>query len=178
MQESHKRTTRLSDESTAGFSTTLQLEAPLKVTVTAIAPAAHAQAAVEAQTQLWLIPGKHIEGDGIVLEIPGFIVDVLTPQTHEVVPGGKVMLKANVVMMCGCPVTEGGMWNASEYEVKGMVMKDGEMVDEVTLSITGKTSTFEGEWEAAGSGTYQIIVYAYHDRTGNTGVDKATFIVQ
>ncbi|MFA0962982.1 hypothetical protein AB9P05_14350 [Roseivirga sp. BDSF3-8] len=179
MEECHDRYQQLSDENTAAFTTTLELEEPRRLTISALAPANHAQAAVLAQTQVWLVPGKHIDRDGIILEIPGFIVDLLTPQTHEVLSGDEnITLSANVVMMCGCPVTEGGMWNASEYEIRALIMKDGEQVEEIPMNITEKPNTFQASWSPAESGSYEIIVYAYDSRSGNTGVDKGNVIVR
>lgn len=63
-------------------------------------------------TQLWLIPGKHTLGDGIVMEIPGFIVDVLSPTTQQyarlsTITNGAMILKASVTMACGCVISKG-----------------------------------------------------------------------
>ncbi|MGB3180163.1 MAG: hypothetical protein WBB45_02155 [Cyclobacteriaceae bacterium] len=179
MQEPVERGATLSDENTAAFETTLRLEAPKKVTIAVRAPATHAQAAIEAQTQVWLIPGKHIEGDGIVIEIPGFIVDVLTPQTHERANAADadITIRANVVMMCGCPVTEGGMWDASGYEVHALVTSDGKVVADIPMSITSKANTFEATFAPGQGGVYQVTVYAYDPATGNTGADIENFLV-
>lgn len=178
MEECHSRGQRLSDENTAAFSTSLSIDAPRRLTITALAPANHPQAAVSAQTQVWLVPGKHIDGEGIVLEIPGFIVDLLAPQTHEVLRASDdITLTANVVMMCGCPLTSGGMWNADEYEVMAMIMQNGELVEEVPMTITGKANTFEAKWAPGNGGSYEIVVYAYDSQTGNTGVDKGLSLI-
>jgi hypothetical protein len=49
-----------------------------------------------------VVPGKHITGgDAWMLELPGFVVDVLAPPTHVSLKGVPytVTLKANVTMM-------------------------------------------------------------------------------
>jgi hypothetical protein len=35
--------------------------------------------------------------------------------------------QANIVMMCGCVIDKGGVWNSDEIEVKGILKKDGSM---------------------------------------------------
>lgn len=177
MRQPTKRYDKLSTPGAAKFETTLNLSEPTFVTVTAVAPYAKKQARVETSTQLWLIPGKDIVGDGIILEIPGFVIDVLNPQTHQTVNEKQLNIRANIVMMCGCPTSEGGLWDSSEFEIRAMIKKSGEMVDSVPLEFTGQTSTFSGSYTTPESGVYEIIVYAYHDKTGNTGVDKTTVIV-
>jgi len=39
-------------------------------------------------------------------------------------------------------------------------------------------STFQGTADVSKAGTYEIIVYAFDPKTGNTGVDKKTVIVR
>lgn len=177
MRQPTKRYETLSTPGAAKFEATLNISEPTFVTITAVAPYAKKQARVENSTQLWLIPGKDITGDGIILEIPGFVVDVLNPQTHQTVNEKQINIKANIVMMCGCPTSEGGLWDSSEYEIQAMIKKDSEIIDSVPLAFTGQTSTYSGNYTVPEGGAYEIIVYAYHDKTGNTGVDKTTVIV-
>ncbi|MDR8391077.1 hypothetical protein NC796_08010 [Aliifodinibius sp. S!AR15-10] len=170
------RDLQLSTPGAAKFETTLQLDEPTFVTIEVTAPYAQAQSHVTSSTQLWMIPGKDITGDGVLLEIPGFAVDVLSPQAHEVTSLKKISIEANLVMMCGCPTSPGGMWNSDEYEIRALIAKEGHQVASVPLTFAGKTSTFEGDFTPKESGAYQITVYAYHPETGNTGVDKTTVI--
>lgn len=174
---SKQRYEQISTPDAAKFEAILKLSEPVLVTVKATAPYAKRQAQVSTSTQVWLIPGKDILGDGIILEIPGFVVDVLNPQTHQSLDGNRIHIKANIVMMCGCPTSDGGLWDSSDYEIQALIKKNGQSVQAVPLTFTGQTSTFSGNYTAAGSGAYEIIVYAYHARTGNTGVGKTTVIV-
>ncbi|MFZ0488840.1 MAG: hypothetical protein WAM00_01230 [Salegentibacter sp.] len=177
MKQPHERGVALSEENTAGFVATLDIQEPVFVTVEAIAPFNKKQARVLSSTQLWVIPGKDITGDGVLLQIPGFVVDILSPQTHEALSADhKVEIKANVVMMCGCPVTDGGLWDAKQYEVKAVISRDGEKVKEIPLQIGEKSSTFSAETELE-KGLYEVLVYAYDPVSSNTGVDKTNIIV-
>lgn len=91
MQEPHTRGKQLSEPGTAVFRATLDIEEPIFVTVEGYAPWNKPQARVKTETQLWLIPGKDITGDGLVLEFPGFVVEVLSPQTHERIAAGSTI---------------------------------------------------------------------------------------
>ncbi len=169
------RNTQLSDEQTAGFMAKLSIEKPVFVTVSAYAPI---DTSVKSETQLWLIPGKDITGDGLILEIPGFKIDVLTPQLHETIgENSEVEIRANIIMMCGCPLTSGGLWNADEYEVEALIFKDGQSEDSIPMKITEKPSTFLGKGNLS-PGNYEVNVYAYDPKTGNTGLGKTSFIVK
>ncbi|MDZ7693059.1 MAG: hypothetical protein U5K69_18380 [Balneolaceae bacterium] len=176
MQTPKERYMKLSTPGAAKFETSLEIQEPVFVTISATAPYAQRQSQVEVSTQLWLIPGKDISGDGIILEIPGFAVDVLNPQAHEVTSENGISIKANIVMMCGCPTSPGGMWDSSEYDINALVKQDGQLIETIPLNFTGKTSTFEATFTPPESGAYEITVYAYHDQTGNTGLDKTTVI--
>lgn len=167
----------LTDEETAGFKVELDITEPTFIEIEAHAPFNKKQARVVSSTQLWVIPGKNITGDGVVLEVPGFVVDILSPQTHERIKSSEVVsLKANIVMMCGCPVTEGGTWDANQYEVKAILETEGKESREIALKPTEKPSTFAAEANLD-KGYYTITVYAFDPVTGNTGVDKTNIII-
>lgn len=177
MKKPRTREARLTDENTAGFRAELNIEEPVFVTVEVIAPAKKNQSQVRSSTQLWVIPGKHITGDGVVLEIPGFAVDILSPQTHERIASGReVEITANVIMMCGCPITAEGIWDANQYEVTAIITGSGEDRRAVDMNIQDKPSTFSGNVSLT-PGTHEITVYAYDPVTGNTGLDKTNIII-
>ncbi|MCL6217846.1 Gmad2 immunoglobulin-like domain-containing protein [Zunongwangia pacifica] len=176
MKQPKVRYQDLSENNTAGFLAKLDIKSPTFIEVEAYAPINKKQATVKTTTQLWVIPGKDIMGDGVVLEIPGFIIDILSPQTHERIPGGiSTEIKVNVVMMCGCPVEEGGLWDASGFEIKAVVEAEG-FFKEVALQQTEKSSTFSGNIDL-NKGNYTITVYAFDPKTGNSGVDKTNIII-
>ncbi|WP_308364915.1 MULTISPECIES: hypothetical protein [unclassified Microbulbifer] len=178
MRQPHSRYGSIA-EGAAAFKATLEIDEPVFLTVEVVAPAIKRQARVLSQTQTWLVPGKPIDGDGLIVEVPGMVVDLLSPQTHQAVPASDspFEIKANVVMMCGCALTPDGLWDGSKMEVAAIVRKDGELYKTVPLKIQD-TSTFGAPLEAKSPGVYQLLVYAYDPRTGNTGVDQTSFIVQ
>ncbi len=175
------RTLSITDEQTAGFLAKIDLGEPTFVSIEVISPFNQKQAQARVSTELWLLPGKDILGDGIVLEIPGFIIDILKPRTHQYIAlksikGQPFRFQANIVMMCGCVIEKGGVWNAEEMEVRGILKKDGQYFGEVKLSLVA-TNLFEGETQLAAAGNYELILYAYHEKSGNTGVDKVNYVI-
>lgn len=179
MEQAHTRGKKLADENTAGFKATVDIERPTFVTIEVYAPYNKKQATALATTQLWLIPGKDILGDGIIVEIPGFVVDILSPQTHETIEDNsqQLVLKANVVMMCGCPITADGMWDAGQYEIAAVIYKEGKKLKTVPLRIQEKSSTFRAELQLD-AGSYEIEVFAFDPESGNSGLDKVNILVK
>ena len=74
-------------------------------------------------------------------------------------------------------VSPGGLWDANNYEVKAIIKHNGSVMGETPLTVSEKANTFEGEVVVSEKGVYELMLYGYDPHTGNTGVDKATFIV-
>lgn len=170
------------DNTTAKFEAAINITEPTLVDIAVVAPVNRKSAAVTSTTQIWLIPGKDILGEGLILEFPGFILDVLSPSTHEIIKldalKGTLNFKVSLTMMCGCPITKDGIWNADDIEVKAIVSKDGIRISELPLHITPVSNIFEGSLKATAKGNYEFVIYAYDRKTGNTGVDKINFVLQ
>ena len=164
----------------AVFRATLDLGAPRLVEVAASGPLGQRQAANRVTSTMWVVPGKHVKGgDGWRLELPGFAVDVLAPPAHQLLRGlpQTVAVRANVVMMCGCPIEPGGLWDADRFEVRAQVSRDGKRLRELPLRYAGETSQFAAEIEVDAPGAWEVLVYAYDPANGNTGLDRTTFNV-
>lgn len=162
----------------AQFTARLDLDAPTKIRVEATGPLSQRQAAVTVTSEQWVVPGHSIVGgDAWLLELPGFAVDVLSPAAHSSA-SGKVKIEANVVMMCGCGLSPGGLWDADGYEIKALIYRDDEELTEVPLRYAGATSRFETTFAPSGPGVYRIVVVAYDEKTGNTGLDETTVIAR
>lgn len=181
MRSEHGRPAVLSTPDAAAYTVTLDLERPRRLRFTAFGPLAQRQAANEASVTQWVAPGQHLTGgDGVLLEIPGFAVDVLAPPSHSR-PGPAptdVEVRANVTMMCGCPLTPGGLWDADAFEVVATVRFGGETVAELPLAYAGSASQFAATFRAEEPGLYEITVVAHDPENANTGVDFTTVIVR
>ncbi|MBM3544517.1 MAG: hypothetical protein FJX44_08455 [Alphaproteobacteria bacterium] len=170
----------LSDDSAAKFTATLDLDEPRLIEIEAYGPLGQPQAAARVLATQWVVPGRHLTGgDGFVLHLPGIVVDVLAPPAHVRVghDAGTVDVRANVVMMCGCPIEPGGLWDADKLEVKAIVKHNGEEVKKLDLDFAGETSQFAVKVPIGEPGFYEVIVYAHDPGNGNTGLDRTTFIV-
>lgn len=181
MKEAHGRGAALSTPDAARFEAVLDLDRPRRLRIAATGPLAQRQATNEVSLTQWAVPGRHLDGgDGLLLELPGFVVDVLAPPIHQRLAGGTAQLEiaANVTMMCGCPITPGGLWDAGAYEVRAWIERDGERVGDLPLAYAGSASQFAARWTAPGSGTYEILVFAHDPANGNTGLDRTVVIVE
>jgi len=163
----------------AFFKTTLLISKPILLTIELVSPYIKRQARTVSQIQTWLVPGKHINGDGLIIEVPGMIVDALSPQTHKYtsIENGPFELKANVVMMCGCIITKNGLWDGNKIEVTAIITKNGDDYLTVPLEIEDTMNTFTSYFKPESAGVYGVTIYAYDPKTGNTGVDQTSFVV-
>ncbi len=168
-----KRGQTLTDDKTAGFLAEVDLEAPRLLKFKLMGPYGYRQSLQEATVTSWVVPGKHLLGDGIILNMPGFVVDAWT----QVLEGGKVEFYTKASLLCGCPITKDGLWKPDNYEVKAILMQDEETLAEVPLEFTGPVGMFSGKTEIKQSGHYKAIVYMVDPTTGNVGVDRTMFEV-
>ncbi len=76
---------------TAGFLATLMLDRPTVVEITAEGPLGNPQATQRASKTLLLVPGQHLLGEGVLLEIHGFIVDLLAPVAGAEARAGQLL---------------------------------------------------------------------------------------
>ncbi len=87
-------------EGTAAFVAELELAEPAPVEITAKGPLAYPQAMQRAAKTTWLVPGEDIAGDGIVLELHGFIVDIMQPESIDVLHSNqRVPLQTSVRLL-------------------------------------------------------------------------------
>ncbi len=180
MKTPHTRGGVLSTPDAARFQATLDLEQPRLLEVTAYGPTAQAQASNRVSATQWVVPGRDVTGgDAWLLEIPGFVVDISTPPAHVTLDGlpQEVAVQANVTMMCGCPITPGGLWDADQFEVGVLLARNGEHVGEFPLAYAGASSQFSGRVRVDEPGVYRMTVFAHDPANGNTGLDETTFIV-
>jgi hypothetical protein len=180
MHEDAGRRATLSDDRAAKYTATIDIDEPRRIEVEAYGPLAQTQSANRTTATQWVVPGEHITGgDGWVLEVPGYVVDVLAPPAHVKLPSdtATVNLRANVALMCGCPILPGGLWDADKLTVRAQVTRNGEKLTPIDLAFAGETSQFAATVPTPEPGIYDVTVYAHHPGNGNTGLDRTTFIV-
>lgn len=167
------RADTLANDGSASYVATLRLDRPTRVRIRAVGPLAEAQSVQEMTVTTWVVPGRPIGGDGIVLEMPGLIV---SPQPQPATKG-RIPLVADVKLMCGCPITQGGLWNSDDYEVGAILSRAGTPEADAELSFTGETNRFAGSIATPAAGRYEVTLWAHNSKTGNTGAASYTLDV-
>jgi hypothetical protein len=155
------------------------LPEPRELEDSAEGPLGGLQSAGRASATIWLAPGRdQTTGDGLLLELPGLLVQVMEPATHTDVRKlpQDIPIVANVAMMCGCPIAPGGPWPPEEFQVTATIRRvGGAVVAEVPLTYAGETSRFRGSWTMTEPGFYEADVVAYQVTSGNTGAARVSF---
>jgi hypothetical protein len=177
------------------FDATLLLETARLVEISAYGPLAAPQSANRVSATTWVYPGSNISPaghqreDGFLLEIPGLMVQVLNPPAHYLPakpdPSQAIPIRANVTMMCGCPISNasGTPWPESDFEVVATIASQAGSND-IPLRYDprapgGAPSQFVSDkWIPGSLGVYDIAVHAYQKSTGNTGVGFTTVNLQ
>ena len=83
----------------AFFQAEIPLDKPTQIEIYTEAPLAYPHAIQKGSKTLTLIPGKHILGEGVVIELSGLIVDILNPSPKESLKKGKEVLVRTEVRM-------------------------------------------------------------------------------
>jgi len=161
----------LTDDKTAGFLAKVDINSPRLLRFKLVGPYGYRQALQEATVTSWVIPGKDIVGDGITLNMPGFIVDAWT----RVLEGGKLEIYTKASLLCGCPIYPDGPWDPKNYEATAILMQNEAKVAEVKLDFTGPVGLFSAKTTLKQNGHYKAIVYLFDKTTGNVGVDRTMF---
>lgn len=87
-------------EDTAAYKTEVVLSEPTPVEIVAEGPLGFPQALQRTSKTTWLIPGEDVLGEGILLELHGFIVDIMTPESIDVFHSqDRVHLEASVRLL-------------------------------------------------------------------------------
>lgn len=163
-------------EGAAKFVAEVLIAAPTLVHITAEGPLTPAHAAMRASKTILLMPGQHIEGDGVVLELHGFIINANLPVAIE--PGTPLRIAANIEMLCGCPISPGGMWDANTVTAMASVFDNSRLVSQARLTYAGRSSTFSGEVSGLPAGEYTVEITAASAETANFGIHRRALTVR
>lgn len=177
IMEAKGRTPARSTGGSAAFRATLKIDRPMLIRVEAAGPLGYPETMQRATSERWLIPGAAMAGsDGWVIELPGLAItlDGAPPRWRAGTAGPLV---AHVQLMCGCPITPGGMWAAEEYAVSATIAQGG---SSVLLPLTFATAPgrYAARWTPAKKGAAELTISAANRRTGNAGVLTKTVIVE
>jgi hypothetical protein len=162
----------------SGFLAVLTLDKPTVVEVSAEGPLGNPQATQRASTTMLLVPGQDVLGEGILLELHGFIVTTLAPATaSQVKIGSPFEVRATVTMMCGCPIEAGGMWDANKIHVVARLVSEGKIETEVPMEYAGVVNTFKGAVPVSNPGQIELQVLAMDADNSNFGLAKQNLTI-
>jgi len=167
----------ISTSESAAFQTNLSLTKPVFAEIKATFRTAYAgHPIVQSQTQ-WLIPGKEMTGDGIILEMPGFATRILHPLPHQSITSQEeAYIDFFMIMLCGCPISPGGTWDSDPMNVEALIYDGKELLRSIPLE-NYKTDYFRADLSDLAPGSYTVYVSAYDPRSKNTGVEKVTLTI-
>jgi hypothetical protein len=152
----------------AAFNTSLDIAVPTHVELIAEGPLGFPGSVLRVTQQRWIMPGRAVtEGEGWVVEMPGLVI---SPQTS--VADGKIAISAKVELMCGCPITPGGLWDSADYAVEASLWAKNGQVAVAPLAFVTAPGGYEGSVALPGRGSYRLVLFARNIRTGNSGVTE------
>ncbi len=180
MVEPRKRGAKIFDtEGAAGFTATLDLEKPTLVEISAEGPLKYQQAMQRASKTVLLVPGRDILGEGIILELHGFIVDFATQPPEQTATGQTLDITATAMMLCSCPLESGGLWDADKVQVTArLVRADGTVEEEIPLKYAGQQNTFAGKLNADTQGEFKLQILATDAAKANFGMIEKPLTVK
>lgn len=174
-----KRDAVIVDDNTAKFQFSMELFEPLPVTITATGPLDQPQATASVSEDTVLIPGKdYTHGNGIMMELPGFAVDILDPPANasvKLAPDKPVPVSVNVLKMCGCHIVPDSPWPPERYEVEVRIYKDDIFITSAALEYRGKPGLYGQDIKIPLPGTYRLVVTAFDKATKEAGMDATGF---
>ncbi len=170
MQEPRSRGDRIfTAPDGARFETTIPLTMATPVEVIAEGPLGYPDQMARTSKRLMLVPGRDLVGDGVVLEMHGYVIDLLTPDSTRVLQGGgRLNVRARVRMLCSCPTGPEALWQVEE--VRARLVRNGLVVQDVPLTYAGTASEYAGTFPSTPPGTYTLEIIASSPKSTSFGV--------
>jgi hypothetical protein len=164
MVEARSRASSVYDtDGAAVFTAELALDGPTVLDFIGEGPLGFEHAMQRTVKRMLVVPGEDILGDGVVLELHGFIVEVVDPEAFP--SAGTVDVTARVRMLCGCTHTPGGLWDADRIQVSARLYAGNELIRETRLGYAGEPNMFSGRisFDEVEEG-YVVVVVSDADR--------------
>ena len=166
----------------AAFTTTLHLQKPALVDISAEGPLAYPGAMQKASKTLLLIPGQDLTQDGIVLHLHGYLVQIERPKPREaLIAKDDVKLRASVRTLSGSLVRPYGDWDSRKSRIYGEVVIGDRTVERLQMFYDEGSRTFEAPFFVPSSKDVPegiiLRVIATDLATGNTGMDQVNYPV-
>ena len=162
----------------SGYLAVLHLDKPTVVEISAEGPLGNAQATQRSSKTMLLVPGEDVLGEGVLLEIHGFIITPLTPLADAKLKAGSPFeVRATVTMACGCPTEPDGLWDANKIRVVARLLRDGKVESEIPMTYAGVQNTFHADVPVTASGPLELQVLALDPGSANFGMTREAIAV-
>jgi hypothetical protein len=162
----------------SGFLAVLHLDKPTVVEISAEGPLGNAQATQRSSKTMLLVPGEDVLGDGVLLEIHGFIITPLAPLADaKLKAGAPFEVRATVTMACGCPTEPDGLWDANKIRVVARLLRDGKVQSEIPMTYAGVQNTFHVDVPVTVAGPLELQVLALDPGSANFGMTREAISV-
>jgi len=149
----------------ASFTASIDIDRPVLTRIRITGPLDVPQSIRELSVTQWVLPGRDQVDPGVVLQLPGLIV----APVDVAVSDGELRAGVDVTMMCGCPITKGGLWDSEDFSVNASLYREGGDVQTFALEFTGETNRFAGSVDVPEPGSYDLWIYAHESNADNTG---------
>lgn len=168
--------------SSASFSTTLELLKPTLVEIAAEGPLAYPASMRRTTKTVLLVPGQDLSGDGIVLHLYGYIVQIEQPEPGEpLIAKDDVKLRASIRTLSGSLVRPYGDWDSRKIRIYGELLIGDRIIERLQMFYSQDTRSFEAPFfvprqkEAPNGITLRVT--AIDPATGNVGSGEANYTV-
>jgi hypothetical protein len=170
VREPHARGQSVYDsEGAALFTAEVELDGPTVLEFIGEGPLGYEHAMQQAVKRMLVVPGEHVLGDGVLLELHGFIVELIEPE--RVGTSGRATVTARVRMLCGCPHTPGGLWDADRIQVTARLYDGSRVIREAALRYAGEPNIFGGSISLEGARPgWELVVLANDPDRVNFGM--------
>jgi hypothetical protein len=173
---------RYASRAAASFRATLDLDRPTWVDISVSGPLAYPTAVQRASRTILLIPGQDLVDDGIILDLYGYIVQIVHPKPGDpLIAKEDMKLRATIRTLSGAPVRPYGDWDSRKTNIFADVMIGDRIVERVQMFYSGERSMFESPFfvplpaEAPDGLTLRVV--AADRSTGNFGMGEAKYPV-
>lgn len=171
-----------SSRPSAAFTTTLQLQNPTLVNISAEGPLAYPAALQRTSKTLLLIPGQDLTNDGVVLHLYGYLVHIERPTAQEpLIEKADMKLRASVRTLSGSLVRPHGDWDSRKIRIYGEVLIGDRIIERLQMFYDEGSRSFEAPFFVPPpqdlSKGITLRVIAADQSTGNSGMDQADYPV-
>ena len=180
MKEPRARGAQVFDTAGAAhYLATIDLAGPTVVEIEAEGPLYTPQATMKSSKTMLLVPGVDILGEGVLLELHGFRVGIIEPESRAVRPGERLAVRARVTMSCGCVTEPGGTWDSDKYDLRAQLLDfNGRVVAEERLEYAGEINIHKTVLTVPSSavGAITLRVLAMDGASANFGIAELPLV--